>query len=237
YAQPVAAIKDGNAHDDEHYEVLIRMVDESGAIVPPVNFIPAAERYGIMGRLDRWVIERAFAVLADQQQRGRKLRFSINLSAMSMNDEGLVSYLRERFRAHRVDPRQVTFEVTETSAIANLTQSSRMMHELKNLGCRFSLDDFGTGMSSFAYLKHLPVDFVKIDGSFVKDMDTDPIDREMVSSINNMAHVMGMRTVAEFVESQAIIRWLSSIGVDFGQGYGIGRPAPVEDLLRETEYA
>jgi EAL domain-containing protein (putative c-di-GMP-specific phosphodiesterase class I) len=184
-----------------------------------------------MPRIDRWVIEQAFGLLREHAARRPALAWSINLSATSINEEGFLDHVREQIERHRIEPSRVTFEITETSAITNITQSGRAMRELKAMGCGFALDDFGCGMSSFSYLKHLPVDLVKIDGSFVKNMDQDAADREIVASIHRMARVMGMRTVAESVERDAVMACLREIGVDFAQGYAIGHPLPIAQAL------
>ncbi|MDB5801238.1 MAG: hypothetical protein JWL63_2177 [Rhodocyclales bacterium] len=230
YMQPIAPLtwKAGDAH--LHYEILVRMRDEEGVLVPPMAFIPAAERYGLMPRVDRWIVGHALDLLEARSPSGPQFGLSINLSATSINQADFLPFLCEQLSTRNIRTSDVCFEITETAAIASLTQSSRMMHELKALGCRFSLDDFGSGMSSFSYLKHLPVDYVKIDGSFVKDIEEDLVDRAMVAAINNIAHVMGIYTVAEFVENDDIIKRLSTIGVDFVQGYAIGRPVPASEL-------
>ena len=222
----------------EHYEVLIRLLDEQGGIVEPATFLPAAERYGMMPSVDRWVIRSLFT------SQGERLReawsrcriatgkcgcmYSINLSGATLGDDTFVAFVREQLLEFAIPPGVLCFEITETAAIANLLKAAHFIRELKALGCRFSLDDFGSGVSSFAYLKNLPVDFLKIDGSFVRDMVTDPIDRAMVQSINSVGHVMGIGTIAEFVESDAILAVLREIGVDYAQGYGIAKPCAIE---------
>ncbi len=193
-------------------------------------FIPAAERYDLMVRIDQWVLENAFAQLANAASEGVST-CSINLSGASLGDEGFLNFVNQCFERHAVSPRIICFEITETKAIANLAKARHIIQTLKALGCRFSLDDFGSGMSSFGYLKNLPVDYLKIDGTFIKNLVTDPIDRAMVGAINNIGHVMGLKTIAEFVESAGVLRELNELGVDYVQGYGIARPEPLETYL------
>ena len=210
-----------------HIEILLRLHDEAGRIILPDSFIPAAERYGLMTSLDRWVVENVFKLIARCmiERPGRPMAMcAINLSGITIGDDDFLSFLREKFNAYGIPPSMICFEITETSAISNLGSAIRFINELKALGCFFSLDDFCAGMSSFAHLKHLPVDFLKIDGSFVKDMLDDPINRAMVEVINHIGHVMGKRTIAEFVETPQIEQALLEIGVDYAQGYVIERP-------------
>lgn len=236
FGQKIAAIgdgKDGQPHGAaHHYEVLLRMVDEQGELVSPMAFIPTAERYGQMPALDRWVVEAALSSLAARQLgQGEALHLSINLSGKTLGDDSFIEFVEAAFRKHRVPHQQICFEITETAAIANLSQAGKFINWFRQHGCLFSLDDFGAGMSSFSYLKHLRVDFIKIDGGFVKDILTDPIDEAMVIAINNVGQVMGLRTVAEFVENQAILERLRILGVDFAQGYGVHKPEPLRAIL------
>ncbi len=221
HLQTIAPLRGGRAHA----EVLVRMLDEQGGLVPPMAFIPAAERYDLMPLLDRWVIRRAFEALA-QQPPGTS--WAINLSGASVCDEGLLEFVLEQQRITGVALEDVCFEITETVAVANLAQAATLIQDLQAQGARFALDDFGAGMSSFAYLKHLPVDYVKIDGSFIKGILHSPTERAMVESINQIAHVMGKQTIAEFVEDDAVLACLRAMGVDFAQGYGVGRPQPLQ---------
>ena len=226
YAQEISPLGQTDGGDG-HIEILLRLHDEAGRIILPDSFIPAAERYGLMTSLDRWVVENVFKIIARclLERPGRPMAMcAINLSGITIGDDDFLGFLREKFHTYNIPPAMICFEITETSAIANLGSAIRFINELKALGCHFSLDDFCAGMSSFAYLKHLPVDFLKIDGSFVKDMLDDPINRAMVEVINHIGHVMGKRTIAEFVETPQIEQALLEIGVDYAQGYLIERP-------------
>ena len=211
-----------------HYELLLRMRDEAGKIVGPDNFMTAAERYGITPSIDRWVIENAFRWLVSEADEREKLTMcSINLSGQSLGDDKFLPYVIDQFHRSGLDATKICFEITETAAIASFSQANRFIQALKELGCKFALDDFGTGLSSFGYLKHFPVDYLKIDGSFVKEILHDPIDREMVRSINEIGHLTGKQTIAEFAENQEVINMLQSLGVDYAQGYGVSQPQRV----------
>jgi EAL domain-containing protein (putative c-di-GMP-specific phosphodiesterase class I) len=214
-----------------HGEILIRMVDEQGELVSPMTFIPAAERYHLMPAIDRWVIRTALAVMAQTQKamppHTAQRHFTINLSGQSLGDDQFLEFVIEQLQQNHIAAGQVCFEITETAAIANLADAVRCMTTLRESGCRFALDDFGSGLSSFTYLKQLPVDYLKIDGSFVKGMLEDPIDCAMVASINQIGHIMGIQTIAEFVENDAILAKLKELGVDYAQGYGIAKPVPL----------
>jgi EAL domain-containing protein (putative c-di-GMP-specific phosphodiesterase class I) len=201
------------------------MRDEDGNIVLPDAFLPAAERYDLSVKLDRWVVREAFRQLTRDPDHLEKLFLcSINLSGVSLADEDFLIFVTTEFVSTGLPPSKVCFEITETAAIANLAGAMRFIEVLRRLGCRFALDDFGSGLSSFAYLKSLPVDFLKIDGVFVKDIVEDAIDRELVRAINKIGHVMGKRTIAEFVESKEILVALAEIGVDYVQGFELGKP-------------
>jgi diguanylate cyclase (GGDEF)-like protein/PAS domain S-box-containing protein len=211
-----------------HYELLLRMRDEQGKLVAPDQFIVAAERFGITPSIDRWVIENALRwLVSEADERERLGMCSINLSGQSLGDDKFLPFVIDQFDHSGIDPSCVCFEITETAAIASVAQANRFIHSLKKLGCKFALDDFGTGLSSFGYLKHFPVDYLKIDGSFVKEILHDPIDREMVRSINEIGHLTGKQTIAEFAENQEIVEMLRGLGVDYAQGYGVGTPQRV----------
>src|SRR3977135_850477 len=208
-----------------HYELLLRLKDEGGRIVAPNDFIAAAERYGITPAIDRWVIENAFRWLVSEADEREKLfQCSINLSGQSLGDDKFLPFVIDQFHKSGLDASKICFEITETAAVASFSQANRFIQALKELGCKFALDDFGTGLSSFGYLKHFPVDYLKIDGSFVREILRDPIDREMVRSINEIGHLTGKQTIAEFAENQEIINMLQSLGVDSAQGYGVCQP-------------
>jgi diguanylate cyclase (GGDEF)-like protein/PAS domain S-box-containing protein len=235
YAQRIASIQD-DAGGHESVEVLIRLRDDEGKIVAPIAFIPAAERYGLMPSIDRWVISKALQMHAGFARcYTLPARFSINLSGASMADPTLVDFVRQQLKKHRVAPELICFEITETAAVASFDVAVQMINGLRELGCRFALDDFGAGMSSFTYLKRLPVDYVKIDGAFVKDMAKDAVDYAMVEAIHNVAHRMGLRTVAEFVQNDATIEMLRGLGVDYVQGWGVEKPRPLDDATRGND--
>jgi EAL domain-containing protein (putative c-di-GMP-specific phosphodiesterase class I) len=211
-----------------HYELLLRLKDESGRIVAPNDFIAAAERYGITPAIDRWVIENALRwLVSEADEREKLLMCSINLSGQSLGDDKFLPFVIDQFHRSGLDASKICFEITETAAVASFSQANRFIQSLKELGCKFALDDFGTGLSSFGYLKHFPVDFLKIDGSFVREILRDPIDREMVRSINEIGHLTGKQTIAEFAENAEIIQMLTSLGVDYAQGYGVAQPQRV----------
>ena len=224
FRQTIQPLQQG-ADPGEHYELLLRMRDEKGSLISPELFIAAAERYGIMPNIDRWVISHAFRwLVSEADARARLSVCSINLSGQSLTDEKFLPFVIEQFQMSGLNGSGICFEITETAAIASYSQANRFIHALKELGCRFALDDFGTGLSSFGYLKHFPVDYLKIDGSFVREILHDPIDREMVRSINEIGHLTGKQTIAEFAENSEIIEMLRGMGVDFAQGYGVDEP-------------
>lgn len=213
---------------EEHYELLIRLKDEHGNIVPPIRFLPAAERYGLITKLDRWVVKTALTKMAAiyAENPNSTLSCSINLSGQAFCEQGFLQYLIDQVLSSGLPPASICLEITETVAVSNLAQAIEFMQAVKKIGCQFSLDDFGSGMSSFTYLKNLPVDYLKIDGYFVKTILDNKIDYAMVQAINQIGQVMGLKTIAEFVENKDILAELKKIGVDYVQGYGIGKPEP-----------
>ncbi|MCV2886214.1 EAL domain-containing protein [Aestuariibacter sp. AA17] len=214
-----------------HYELLLRMQDDNGELVPPSSFLPSAERFSLSTQIDKWVIEHYFMWLGDNPEHAKKLnRCNINLSGNSLGDKEFKLFVLNLFERHGVPYHKICFEITETMAIIKLDETLEFIRTFKQAGCTFALDDFGSGFSSYSYLKNLPVDFVKIDGSFIKDLLSDPIDMAMVCSINDVAKAMKMQTVAEFVETTQLMDKLKEIGVDFAQGYAVARPTPLEEF-------
>lgn len=214
-----------------HFEILLGIKNEEGVLIPPGDFIEAAEYYNRMQQVDRWVIEQSFAWLNQQKKLGKTLpHISINLSANSINDEQLAEFLFEQFKIYQIPSDHICFEVTETATIANIATAADFIREIKKMGCKFSLDDFGSGNASYQYLRNLPVDFIKIDGAFIKDIHTSKDDYALVKSMREIAHLMGKWTIAEFVENDEIIGILREIGVDFLQGYAIHKPTPITEI-------
>jgi diguanylate cyclase (GGDEF)-like protein/PAS domain S-box-containing protein len=226
YYQEIIPITSHN-NDGLHYELLLRMENDVGELSPPGAFLPAAERYGLASKLDRWVITTAIEWLRLHPQHLDSLSLcSINLSGHSLGDDELLNFILQRFSETGIPPYKICFEITETAAITKLSRASLWIQKLRQRGCKFALDDFGSGLSSFGYLKTLPVDFLKIDGQFIKDINDNPMNLVIVQSIHEIARVMCTSTIAEFVESDAILEELRKIGIDFAQGYGISTPQP-----------
>ena len=227
------AIKSLSNNKETHYELLIRMRDEDGNIIPPGAFLPAAERYSLMMAIDKWVIKRAFSLLAKNPDFQQQVHFiSINLSGQSLADDDMLDFITSNLKESGIDGKKICFEITETATITHMSKARNLMSCLREFGCSFALDDFGSGLSSFAYLKKLPVDYLKIDGLFVRDIVEDPIDFALVKSINEVGKILKMKTIAEFVENDEIKNMLEEIGVDYVQGYGIEKPKPFQELLK-----
>jgi EAL domain-containing protein (putative c-di-GMP-specific phosphodiesterase class I) len=209
------------------------MLDEQDEIIFPGAFIPAAERYGIMPLLDRWVVRSAIAHLAENLPAidVEDGLFFINLSGDSFNDNDFSAYIRQQIDHYNIPPELLCFEITETAAISNLCEAVKFINEIRSFGCQFALDDFGAGLSSFSYLKTLPVDYLKIDGSFVRDIEEDPMNFAIVQAINEIGHVAGLHTIAEFVENEETLESLRDIGIDIVQGYCVARPQPLTNSL------
>ncbi|MEJ2425230.1 MAG: EAL domain-containing protein, partial [Candidatus Thiodiazotropha sp.] len=206
-----------------------RMLSPEGDLIPPGAFLPAAERYDLINRVDLWVVEKVMWLLS-----GHKDSYPncfLNLSGATLNQKNISRHLKDLFSQYRINPEKLVFEITETAAIQNLSSALRMMRELREIGCRFALDDFGSGLSSFGYLKNLPIDYLKIDGMFIKDIQSNPMDRGMVEAIKTVADTMHLPTIAEFVESNEVLEILSQIGIDYAQGFGIGAPQAIETFF------
>ncbi len=230
YAQEIRDLRP-SGHLHAHAELLVRMRDDRGELLPPGAFIPAAERYGLMGAIDRWMIRSVLAHYDRAILAAPRLAVSINLSANSLDDPGLLAFLAEALEGSSLPPHRLRFEITETSLINNITHAGRLVEDLRAAGYAIMLDDFGAGLSSFAYLEQFPVDYLKIDGGFVRKAVTHPIDRAIVESINDVGHKIGAVTIAEFVEDEETLDLVREIGIDMAQGWHVGRPEPLEDLL------
>ena len=237
YYQPIIGIGDAATKHRGHYELLLRMRDENGDIVGPDQFIPAAERYNLMPTLDRWVVREALTQLADKTPDAEQAHFTlaINLSGTSLSDDRFLEFVKGELEKQKLPLGAICFEITETAAISNLSRVIHFMQELKKLGCKFSLDDFGSGLSSFTYLKNLPVDFLKIDGQFIRNVVDDTVDESMVKAINQVGNAMGIATIAERVETKEVLDKLSALGVRYAQGFYIARPSSVKTFSPWTE--
>ncbi|WP_226648935.1 EAL domain-containing protein [Microbulbifer variabilis] len=235
YRQPVVSLK--GARELHHYEILVRMRGRDGGVISPGLFLPAAERYGLIEEVDRWVIRRVFRYMAQEQLIGiDTASYAINISGISLGDDTFADFVLEAMSEEGVTPSRVQFEITETSAINNLERALIFIHKLRAAGCSFALDDFGRGVSSLAYLRQLPVDFLKIDGSFVRNMLEDEIDSAMVSTIDHLAKRMGISTIAEYVESPELMDKLCRMGVDYAQGFGIAAASGLPDIGEPEEF-
>ncbi len=231
YAQPIVSLRGGDL--TQYFEILVRMLNTAGDPVEPAEFMSAAERYQLMQELDRWVVASSIDALLNSNH--SSIRFAINLSGQSLGNDQFLDFVRSELQRSGLAPDRLSFEITETVAVANLQKAQLFMNVLKELGCHFSLDDFGTGLSSFAYLKLFPVNALKIDGSFVRDITDNEISKSMVAAIAEIARVMNLETVAEFVQDQKSMDLLKDLGVTWAQGYFIGTPRPLADYLSEID--
>jgi EAL domain-containing protein (putative c-di-GMP-specific phosphodiesterase class I) len=211
--------------------MLLRMRGNAGELIPPASFLYVAERIGLIAEIDQWVTHRTIDMLAEQRALGRDLRFSVNLSGITLGDETLVELIEARLHETGVPPDRLIFEVTETAAVAHIARVVHFAERLSELGCAFALDDFGAGFGSFYYLKHLPFDYLKIDGEFVQHCVENDTDRILIAAVVQIARGMGKRTIAEYVMNEETVEVLARLGVDFGQGYYHGRPAPLAEHL------
>ena len=233
YYQPIVNIQ-GQSDNSLHLEILLRLRDDDDNIIPPGAFLPAAERYGLLASIDRWVVNQAMAWLGSNQRQMKDSQIAINLAGETLSDPNFMGFVLDTLEKYSIAPQSIVFEITETSAIKNLQHARHFIKTLKAIGCMFSLDDFGSGLSSFSYLKNLPIDYLKIDGSFVKDILNDTTDEAMVNAINEVAHSMGKQTIAEFVENDLICKRLEQLGIDYAQGYGIATPQPLSEFKQNN---
>ncbi len=234
HAQPIRDLRTGEVG---RHEVLLRLLDDDNRLLLPEAFLRSAERFGHIGAIDRWVVRRAIRLIAAAEVSGTDLCLEVNLSGRSIGDPELPRVVEAELEATGIDASRLVLEITETAAIANMDQARELATRLRALGCRFALDDFGSGFSSFWYLKHLPLDYVKIDGEFVRNLASAPADALVVKAMVQIASGLGLRTIAEFVEDEGTLRQLAELGVDYAQGDHVGRPAPALDLLRSPRAA
>ena len=230
YAQPILSIRD---HTITHYEMLLRMQGDDGSIILPGQFIEIAERSGLIHAIDRMVISKAIQYQSFAEERGLQAAFAVNLSARAFNNPELLNHLKQLLWKTGLNPRRLIFEMTETVAVTDLVAARRFMEDINDIGCRFALDDFGTGFSSFHYLKELPFEFIKIDGSFVRKLQSRTDDQVLVKAMAEIAHTFGKKTIAEYVEDQETLLLLSQYKIDYAQGYYIGKPAPLSNMLEK----
>jgi EAL domain-containing protein (putative c-di-GMP-specific phosphodiesterase class I) len=236
YGQLIEPLQAGG---EWHVEALLRMADKNGGIISPSNFLPASERYQLMPEIDRWVVEQTLKTLSrcrtDDPGDEPELICGINLSGQSLCKDGFLAFVIDAIQNSGVAPDRLCFEITETAAVSNLTQAQEFIAALRSQGCRFALDDFGAGLSSFGYLKSFDVQYLKIDGALVRGIAEDPVAQAMVASVNQIGKVMGLKIIAEFVESTAIRSILKKMGVDYAQGYAIAKPQPLTEMLNAIQ--
>ncbi|HYG62319.1 MAG TPA: EAL domain-containing protein, partial [Thermoanaerobaculia bacterium] len=228
YLQPIVDIRTGEV---ARFELLLRMLGADGRILTPESFLGVAERFGLMRDIDHWVVSRAIRLIAQQWRQGRDLYLEVNLSGTAFTDLEMLPWIQRELAATQIDPSRLVLEITETAAVTDLSQARRFIETLKELGCQFAVDDFGVGFSSFYYLRHLPVDLLKIDGSFIENLPRDPVNQNLVKAMVEMARGLGIQTVAEYVGDAETMAWLRDAGLDYAQGYYLGRPGPAWQVL------
>ncbi|TPW14997.1 MAG: hypothetical protein FD130_1274, partial [Halothiobacillaceae bacterium] len=234
YCEPFTPLN-AQAEERSIYEILVRLIDEQGVAITPMEFIPAAERYHIMPAIDRWVIAATFSILASAAPQSSRVIYTINLSGQSLGDDNFLDFILFQFELTGVAPSNICFEITETAAIGNITRALRLINTLKSMGSRFALDDFGTGLSSFSYLKNIPVDALKIDGAFVRNMQHDKIDHALVETISRIGHIMGLTTIAEHVTNPDTLEVVRALGIDYAQGHAFAKTTPLEGVVRQHQ--
>jgi EAL domain-containing protein (putative c-di-GMP-specific phosphodiesterase class I) len=220
--QPVVQLSNGEV---SHYETLLRMIDESGELLSPVQFIPVAERMGLIHHIDLWVVSHAIDYIASLPKTQENICFTINLSSHALQGDYLLPIVKKKLESTWISPSRLTFEITETAAVSNFNKTREMVSKIRALGCRFALDDFGAGFSSFNYIKNFPVDYLKIDGQFINNLAVDEADQVLVKSMIEVAHSLGKKAIAEYVSNVEILRVLKALGVDYVQGYLLGKPS------------
>jgi len=231
YAQPIVPIN-SYLGEIKAFEILLRMVGEDGEIILPDGFLPAAERYGLATRVDHWVLEHTIAWLSEHKDSVRDVSMiCVNLSARSVCDETFLEFAKSTLKRADIDPAIICFEITETTAMSNAGRASRFISELQEIGCQFALDDFGSGFSSLSHLRNLPVDILKIDGSLIRDVLEDPVDLALVRSISDIGHMLGKKTIAEFVATDELLEAMKQAGLDFVQGSITGSAMPLARIL------
>jgi EAL domain-containing protein (putative c-di-GMP-specific phosphodiesterase class I) len=232
YFQPIIPCANKPVHD-KHLEILVRLIDDDGSVISPGSFLPAAEKYNLVSSIDRWVIENTMTWLAETNNTGtRPVTVAVNLSGQTINSPDMLKFIIDKIEETGVSAEHIIFEIAETVAISNITAATGFMLTLRGCGCRFSLDDFGSGISSFTYLKKLPVDFLKIDGVFIRDILSDPIDHAMVKSINKLGHLLGKETIAKFVETDELANELQLMGINHVQGHACAKPRPLNNYVQ-----
>jgi diguanylate cyclase (GGDEF)-like protein len=232
YFQPIIPCASKSVHD-KHLEILVRLIDDDGSVIAPGSFLPAAEKYNLVSSIDRRVIAHTMTWLAETNNTGnRPVTVAINLSGQTISNPGMLKFIIDKVEETGVSAEHIIFEIAETTALANITAATSFMLTLRGCGCRFSLDDFGSGLSSFTYLKKLPVDFLKIDGVFIRDILSDPVDHAMVKAINKLGHLLGKETIAKFVETHELADELQLMGIDYVQGHAYAKPRPLNNYTQ-----